>query len=117
MLKKVFANGDDSFLIEGLRDFKGEILTFGLNSDCDYRAENINFYDDYLEFDFCTDIASFTVKTSLTGFYNVYNLTGAIAVATFLGISKCMIKNVAELFSPVKMRGEIIKINGIEVFF
>lgn len=116
-VKKVFANGDDSFLIEGLRDFKGDILTFGLNSDCDYRAENINFYDDYLEFDFCTDIASFTVKTFLTGFYNVYNLTGAIAVATFLGISKCMIKNVAELFSPVKMRGEIIKINGIEVFF
>ncbi len=116
-VKTVFVNGDDGFLMEGLKDYKGEILTFGLGSQCDFRAEKINFYDDYVEFDFCTDILSFPVKTSLTGIYNIYNITAAAAVATFLGVSKCIVQKVSELFNPVAMRGEIIKINGMEIFF
>lgn len=116
-VKTVFANGDDSFLMEGLSSWNGQILTFGLSKECDFRAENINFYDEYIEFDFHTDIANFPVKTPLTGIYNVYNITGAIAVATFLGISKCIVQQVVESFSPVAMRGETIKINGIEIFF
>lgn len=116
-VKTVFANGDDEFLMEGLRRYSGHILTFGLNKKCDFRAENINFYDDHVEFDFHSDVASFPVKTPLVGLYNIYNLTGAIAVATFLGISKCAVQQIAETFSPVKMRGEIIKINGVEIFF
>jgi len=115
-VKTVFANADDSFLMEGLSNWNGQILTFGLSKG-DFRAENIKFYDEHVEFDFHTDIASFPVKTYLTGIYNVYNITGAIAVATFLGISKCIVAPVTESFRPVAMRGEILKINGFEIFF
>lgn len=116
-VKTVFANGDDKFLMDGLKSYSGEILTFGLSKECDFRAENINFYNDHVEFDFHSDVASFPVKACLTGIYNVYNITGACAVATFLGIPKCIIQKTAEHCRPVKMRGEIIKINGLEIFF
>ncbi|WP_353685058.1 UDP-N-acetylmuramoyl-tripeptide--D-alanyl-D-alanine ligase [Thermodesulfovibrio sp. 3907-1M] len=116
-VKTVFANGDDEFLMEGLKDFKGNILRFGLSNECDYRAENIKFYDEHVEFDFHADGVSFPVKSSLMGIHNVYNITGALAVATFFGVSKCMLQQAVESFSPVAMRGEIIKINGIEIFF
>jgi len=115
-VKTVFANGDDEFLMDGLKGWKGQILTFGLGRECDFRADNINFYDDHVEFDFYTDTASFPLKTHLTGIHNIYNITAATAVATFLGISKCIITQVTEVFTPVKMRGEIIKINGLEIF-
>lgn len=116
-VKTVFANGDDEFLMDGLRRYSGQVLTFGLSKKCDFRAENINFYNDHVEFVFHSDIAVFPVKTPLVGIYNIYNLTGAIAVATFFGISKCSVQQTAEAFSPVKMRGEIVKINGVEIFF
>ncbi len=116
-VKTVFANGDDEFLMDGLRRYSGQVLTFGLSKKCDFRAENINFYNDHVEFDFHSDIAVFPVKTPLVGIYNIYNLTGAIAVATFWGISKYSVQQTAEAFSPVKMRGEIVKINGVEIFF
>lgn len=116
-VKTVFANGDDKFLMDGLKRYSGQILTFGMSKECDFRAENINFYNDHVEFDFYSDIAAFAVKTPLVGIYNIYNLTGAIAVATFLGISKCSIQQITESFTSVKMRGEIIKINGVEIFF
>lgn len=116
-VKTVFANGDDEFLMDGLRRYGGQVLTFGLSKKCDFRAENINFYNDHVEFDFHSDIVVFTVKTPLVGIYNIYNLTGAIAVATFFGISQFSIQQTAEDFSPVKMRGEIVKINGVEIFF
>ncbi|GAB5046518.1 UDP-N-acetylmuramoyl-tripeptide--D-alanyl-D-alanine ligase [Thermodesulfovibrio sp. TK110] len=116
-VKTVFANGDDEFLMEGLKDFNGAVLTFGLSKECDYRAENINFYDDHVEFDFHAGLVSFPVKSSLMGMHNVYNITAAAGIATFFGVSKCTIQEFTESFSPVAMRGEIIKINGIEIFF
>ncbi|MCS7164281.1 MAG: UDP-N-acetylmuramoyl-tripeptide--D-alanyl-D-alanine ligase [Thermodesulfovibrio sp.] len=116
-VRTVFVNGDDDFLMEGLKRYSGKIVTFGLSKKCDFRAENINFYNEHVEFDFCGEIFSFPVKSHLPGIHNIYNLTGAITVATFLGISKGVIQEVSESFSPIKMRGEIIKIDGVEIFF
>ncbi|MEN2995120.1 MAG: UDP-N-acetylmuramoyl-tripeptide--D-alanyl-D-alanine ligase [Thermodesulfovibrio sp.] len=116
-VRTIFVNGDDDFLIEGLKGYSGKIFTFGLSKQCDFRAENINFYNEHVEFDFCSKMFSFPVKSHLPGIHNIYNLTGAIAVAIFLDISKCVIQEVSESFIPVKMRGEIIKIDGVEIFF
>ncbi|MCS7215579.1 MAG: UDP-N-acetylmuramoyl-tripeptide--D-alanyl-D-alanine ligase [Thermodesulfovibrio sp.] len=116
-VKGVFVNGDDKFLMEGLKGYRGKIFTFGLSKDCNFRAENIKFLNDHVEFDFHSELVTFPVKSNLTGLYNIYNLTGAIAVALFFDICKCCIQRVTESFTPVKMRGEIIRINGVEIFF
>lgn len=117
-VKTVFVNGDDEFLMDGLKDFKGNIITFGIkNRGSDFKAENIELYDDYSEFDLITDIARFRIKTKLTGIHNIYNITAASAVAIYFGVPKCKIQESCERFEPVKMRGEIVKINGVEIFF
>ncbi|GAB6182518.1 UDP-N-acetylmuramoyl-tripeptide--D-alanyl-D-alanine ligase [Thermodesulfovibrio hydrogeniphilus] len=116
-VKTVFANGDDQFLLEGLKNWEGNLITFGLNEKCDFNARNIEFINDGVEFIFNADTFSFPIKTHLIGLHNVYNITAAATVAVNFGISKCLIGEVAESFVPVKMRGEVIKIDGIEVFF
>ncbi len=116
-VKTVFANGDDQFLIEGLRNWNGNLITFGLNNECNFKAQNIEFTFDGVEFVFHSETYNFPVKTHLIGLHNVYNTLAAVTVAVNFGISKCMIREVAESFVPVKMRGEVIKIDGVEVFF
>lgn len=113
----VFVNGDDKFLMEGLKGWKGKIITFGLQNECDFSAQEIKFYDEKTEFILKTDIASFPVKSNLIGLHNVYNTLAAVSVAVNFGISKCIIERVLENFYPVSMRGEILKIGGLEIFF
>ena len=116
-VKTVFANGDDNFLMDGLREWKGNIFTFGTGKECDFTAQNIVFENEHIEFDINSDYGNLHLKTKLTGIHNVYNITGAVSVAVYFGIKEKDIKQVLENFSPVKMRGEIININGLEIFF
>ncbi|MCX7987965.1 MAG: UDP-N-acetylmuramoyl-tripeptide--D-alanyl-D-alanine ligase [Thermodesulfovibrio sp.] len=116
-VKTVFANGDDKFLMEGLKNWKGSVITFGLNRENDYYGSDIEFKNEGIEFIFHTDTTSFSLKTKLLGLHNVYNVTSACAVAVHFGISKCMIREALESFNPPKMRGEIYKIKGTEIFF
>lgn len=113
----VFANGDDIFLMEGLKNWNGNLLTFGLGRDCNFRADNIVLENEYAEFDIISESLEFSLRTNLTGIYNVYNVTGAVSVAAFFGISALDIQQKLTIFHPVRMRGEIIKINGLEILF
>lgn len=116
-VKTVFVNGDDEFLMEGLRNWNGNIVTFGLKDKYDYYATDIEFNQEGVRFIFNTETSNFILNSHLVGLHNVYNITAACAVAVHFGISKCMIKEVLEAFYPPKMRGEIIKIDDIEIFF
>lgn len=113
----VFANGDDQFLMKGFKNWNGNLLTFGLGRDCHFRADNIVLENEYAEFDIISDFLKFSLRTNLTGIYNVYNVTGAVSVAVFFGILPIDIQQKLRIFYPVKMRGEIIKINGLEILF
>lgn len=113
----VFANGDDHFLMEGLKYFRGKVITFGIGENCEFKASDIYFVDDHIEFILNTDIASFPISISLVGLYNVYNTVAAATVALHFGVSQCSIKKIAETFVPVKMRGEIIKLGDFEIYF
>ncbi len=113
----VFANGDDIFLMEGLKNWNGNLLTFGVGRNCNFRAENIVLENEYVEFNMISGSLEFNLRANLTGIYNVYNITGAVSVALSLGISSTDIQHRLKLFHPVRMRGEIIKINGLEILF
>ncbi|MCX8034220.1 MAG: UDP-N-acetylmuramoyl-tripeptide--D-alanyl-D-alanine ligase [Thermodesulfovibrio sp.] len=116
-VKTIFANGDDKFLMEGLKNWKGNLITFGLNKENDYYGSDIEFNNEGIEFVFHTDTTSFPVKTNLVGLHNVYNIVSACAVALHFGVSQLMIKEALASFNPPKMRGEILKLNGTEIFF
>lgn len=113
----LFVNGDDSFLMEGLREWKGRIITFGITNKCDYYASEITLKNEGIEFIFNSKNESFSVKSKLIGLHNVYNLTAACAVARYFQISESLIKEALESFSPPKMRSEIVRIDGVEIFF
>jgi len=78
-----------------------EILTTGINTACDIRAEGITYTSEGSEFTLCWPTGKTIVKSPLLGKYNVYNLVNAMAigwangcdmetmarkVATFLGV-------------------------------
>ncbi|MEJ5226328.1 UDP-N-acetylmuramoyl-tripeptide--D-alanyl-D-alanine ligase [Thermodesulfovibrio sp.] len=115
--KTVFVNGDDKFLMEGLKSWQGKIITFGLKNEFDYYADEVEFHESGTDFVFNSQLARFPLKTNLIGLHNLYNITAACAVAVHFGISKCMIKETLKNFEPVKMRGEIFKIDDREIFF
>lgn len=116
-VKKIFVNGDDAFLMDGLRNYTGEVVTFGLGSQCDFKAENIELKDYSISFDVIHDYLNFKLQVPLVGMFNVYNTLAAVSVGISLVVSKCSIVKSLEKFFPVKMRAEIIKVNGTEILF
>lgn len=65
-------------------------VTFGLSSDFDFYATDIDFNDEGHPFFTCHDKNAgkeFTVSLALPGIHNVYNSLAAIAVASRLGIA------------------------------
>lgn len=58
-----------------------KLLTYGINSNADIKAENINYSSDYTEFDCQTPQGRFLVRLNLKGQFSVYNALAAIAIA------------------------------------
>lgn len=111
----VFANGDDKFLMEGLKNFKGSLITFGFSENCDYRAYDLDSKEDYAEFTISKNSVSFKIKSNLLGFHNIQNLLAASTVAIYFGVPDEIIKKTAERFNPVKLRFERFKIKNFEI--
>lgn len=81
---KVLCNGDDdssAAALEGL-----SCVTFGLSSDCHYRAEQIRVSDGRPSFCLiCPDGARFPVSLPVPGEHNVYNALAAFAALDLCG--------------------------------
>lgn len=54
-------------------------VSYGVNADADYRAENVKLSPDGSVFDLLHGGNRYAVKTNLVALYNIYNLLGAIA--------------------------------------
>ncbi|MFA6078539.1 MAG: UDP-N-acetylmuramoyl-L-alanyl-D-glutamate--2,6-diaminopimelate ligase [Candidatus Omnitrophota bacterium] len=80
-------NDDDAMIRTLKKEFKGHILTYGLNGGADIRAENVTLSLDGSSFTAVTPKNRFDVKTSLIGRHNVSNILAAIASAYLLKIS------------------------------
>ncbi len=71
-------NVDDEYSKEILDSCEGKVLTFGVENDCQYKAENVVLKDTSVEYDlnFGGEITHF--KVNVTGRFTVYNTLGAI---------------------------------------
>lgn len=85
---KIIAYSANPFVNKAVSNMKN-VVTFGLNEDCDYWAANIDFdsngvpsYDLYKRSDFLGRI-----NMSMPGEYNILNSLAAVACADTLGIS------------------------------
>ncbi len=114
----VFVNGDDENSLRAAKDLSVPVITFGLNRNNTYYAENIS--DENIPF------ASFTlmksgekiadIKLSVPGKYNVYNAVAAAAVAYHVGVASDDISTALGAFTGVHRRFEVLgEVNGITV--
>lgn len=84
------------------------IVKYGLNSDSDYYAKNIEINERGSEFDVVIpNKDSIHIKTKLLGSLNVLNIVCAVAVADKLGLSEEEIKLGAKYIKPVRHRLEL----------
>lgn len=109
---KVFLNGDDPFLkkIKNNNDYK--IITFGLEQNNDYWADEIK--QDLSGIDFRL-WGKYPIHVPLLGENNVYNALAAIAVALEFDIELAQVRKKIANFSPPLGRMNIQKYRNITI--
>jgi len=86
MSKVSFVNGDDELAMSVVKNFSGEVFTFGLNEGNYCRATNIENGVFGKEFTVNIGDESAKVKLAIPGGHNVYNALATIATAYYLGV-------------------------------
>ena len=92
--------GDDANIRDILPRVPKQIITYGLNDNCNFYAENIVAADGQMRFD-CVRVNGSTSRLSITlntpGLHNVLNALAAIAVATEVQVAdEAIVKALAE---------------------
>jgi UDP-N-acetylmuramoyl-tripeptide--D-alanyl-D-alanine ligase len=112
--KTACVNADDRFLLEGTREFKGKIITYGIQNDTDVRAVDITAEERGSSFRLCLpDKKETGIHLPLPGRFNILNALAAAAIANERGIATDSIKRGLESFRGVPMRLEIREFNGV----
>ncbi|MGH9734841.1 MAG: UDP-N-acetylmuramoyl-tripeptide--D-alanyl-D-alanine ligase [Candidatus Acidiferrales bacterium] len=103
-------NVDDERVARFADAARGPVVTFGLGSGADFRAENIE--DRGLEgssFDFVSRNGRARLNLPLIGRHNVMNALGALAGASAWGIGATGAQNVFPSLKPADKRGEVVR--------
>jgi UDP-N-acetylmuramoyl-tripeptide--D-alanyl-D-alanine ligase len=109
-------NGDDEYVCQFGRDFKGKVILFGLKAAADVRAENIEFLGpEGTRFDLVSQGVRQSVRSPLLGKHNVYNVLAAAAVALEHGITPSEIAGVLPSLQPADKRGQVVQLGNITV--
>lgn len=101
-------NADD-ISFEGLAECVScRYVTYGVNADADYRAENVKLAPDGSAFDLLHAGKRYAVKTNLVALYNLYNLLGAMAGMHQMGMAIEEMLPLLTKISQIDGRMEII---------
>jgi len=115
----VILNADDAEVLLSANQRRCDAITFGIQKDADFKAENIRLGDNACyEFDLIYKGASYAVKLGVPGYHNVYNACAAIASAVYCECDlKCACKTVGE-YKGAKRRFEQSGVlqNGVVVY-
>jgi UDP-N-acetylmuramoyl-tripeptide--D-alanyl-D-alanine ligase len=112
----VVLNGDDEYVSQFGRDFKGKVILFGLKTTADVRAENIEVLGpEGTRFDLICQGVRQTVRSPLLGTHNVYNVLAAASVALEHGITPSEIAAILPSLEPGDKRGQVVQVGNITV--
>ncbi|WP_223703083.1 UDP-N-acetylmuramoyl-tripeptide--D-alanyl-D-alanine ligase [Sutcliffiella deserti] len=105
---KLIINGDEPLLLNNLKDIACEVITFGLNTDNDYVAKEVNLKGTGTQF-----LIEETVYTiPVLGAHNVTNALASIVVGELLGVNEENRKKGLEKVSITAMRNEVVEAAG-----
>jgi UDP-N-acetylmuramoyl-tripeptide--D-alanyl-D-alanine ligase len=109
-------NGDDEYVSQFGRDFRGNVVLYGLRASADVRAENIEPQgSEGSTFDVVVDGCREKVVLRLVGTHNVYNALAAIAVGLNRGLSPSEAVAALATLAPADKRGQVVKLGNITV--
>ncbi|HKW18535.1 MAG TPA: UDP-N-acetylmuramoyl-tripeptide--D-alanyl-D-alanine ligase [Terriglobales bacterium] len=109
-------NADDAYVSQFGRNFKGEVITYGVGPTATVRADHIESRgEEGSVFDVLVAGCRERALLPLVGTHNVYNALAAVAVAIENGIEvRAAVESLADL-KPADKRGQVVRIGNIMV--
>lgn len=92
MCKIGVINADDEYGKRLIKSVPCKVVTFGIDSECDFKAENIEYKMDRVLFDVCYKDGKESFELHVPGRFSVYNALGVIAAAYSKGMTMEKIK-------------------------
>lgn len=111
----IAVNADDAFLMEGLQSYGGRVVRFGIDSECDVSASDIDLGVGKSSFALKVGEETGRVEINISGLFNVYNALAAASVAHMLGLGLNEVRRGLGEFNGVPMRVEIKEFHGAMV--
>lgn len=111
-------NADDISSNKVIENTKANVITFGVNGDWDYKAENICFTEEgFPSYDLVVKGDKvYKVKLSVMGTHNIYNSLASIAASHLFGIPMEEIKSNLSQYRGVHRRLEFKgNFNGVKI--
>lgn len=102
--KAIIVNGDDKYAAEFLNFQINQKITYGLDADCQLKAEKIDYKSDGLGF----AVGGLEFNLKLFGKFNIYNCLAAIGVAQSQGIDLAVCKSGLEKITAMPGRMEFV---------
>jgi UDP-N-acetylmuramoyl-tripeptide--D-alanyl-D-alanine ligase len=104
-------NADDPLVARFREVHRGRTITFGINSDADARAEQVQLTDHGVSF--TVDGAPF--ESALLGRHSILNVLAGIAVASLYGIRPAQLSGVVKDLTAPSMRGQRLEHAGVVI--
>ncbi len=109
-------NGDDEYVSQFGRDFKGRVIKYGLKSMADVRAENIQSRGaEGSEFDIVAAGAREHAVLALVGEHNILNALAAVSVGLTCGMKPAESVAALATLAPADKRGQVLQLGNITV--
>src|SRR5258705_8930016 len=109
-------NADDEYVSQFGRDFKGKVVTYGLDPTADVRAENIKTLGaGGSTFDVVAGGCRENATLPLVGTHNIHNALAAVAVGLDRGLTPSQAVGAVASLAPPDKRGEVVQLDNITV--
>jgi UDP-N-acetylmuramoyl-tripeptide--D-alanyl-D-alanine ligase len=113
---RALLNGDDEYVSQFGREFKGKVITYGFAPTCTVRAEKWESAGEAGSvFDVVVGDRRERVTLPLVGKHNAYNALAAIAVGLEHGVALAESSAALARLSPADKRGQVVRIGNITV--
>ncbi len=109
-------NGDDEYVSQFGRDFKGKVITYGFGPACTVRSETLESRGDQgSAFDIVIGGRREHAILPLVGSHNVYNALAAVAVSLEHGLTLEEAAASLGTLVPADKRGQVVRLGNITV--
>jgi len=108
-------NADDAFLMEGIVEFKGTLVRYGIDESYNVYAKDVFLNEKHSAFTLHINGSRTRVRLGVTGQINIVNALAAAAVGKAFGLDIEAIREGLESFQGIPMRLEIKDYDGATV--